>query len=293
MRPAIRRTAQPGLKESNENVTQRTRSDWRQRLLPDEGAGQGRADGARDAVRPAVGSVLPRTNRRDRSRFSLASRPRPSNFAVGNKFPRQCFRDEAARRHASGFGIDGGQPERGNPSGRAGGSESVYRSHIQASRDVLRRRLGRARFAGRSGVRESRERPDQCGENRRRGDSQWRDVSVHGGSAILDARRVESLPQLGRERHQHDGDAGGAARARGGDVLRGAGAGDGLRLLARNGRGGGYRRDPARDESQRGQGAERGVGARAHARQSAADLRLPGRAEEHDNHRSRRRFRSG
>ena len=63
---------------------------------------------------------------------------------------------------------------------------------------------------------------------RRRDDSRWRDVSVHGGSAILDARRVESLPQLGRERYQHDGDAGSAARARSGDVLRGAGAGDRL-----------------------------------------------------------------
>src|ERR1700691_6565889 len=103
MRPAIRRTAQPGLKESNENVTQRTRSDRRQRLLPDEGAGQGRADGARDAVRPAVGSVLPGTNRGGRSSFFVASRPRPSNFAVGYKFPRQYFRNEAARRDAPGF----------------------------------------------------------------------------------------------------------------------------------------------------------------------------------------------
>ena len=34
--------------------------------------------------------------------------------------------------------------------------------------------------------------------------SRRRDVSLHGGSAVLDPRRVESLPQLGRERDQHD-----------------------------------------------------------------------------------------
>jgi len=62
---------------------------------------------------------------------------------------------------------------------------------------------------------------------------------------------------------------------------------DGLRLLARVGRGGRYRRNSARDETQRGQGAERGVGAGAYARQSSTDLRVRGRAQEHDNYRSR------
>ena len=85
-------------------------------------------------------------------------------------------------------------------------------------------------------------------------------ATVHDGGTYLciegpqfsTPRRVEALSQLGRRRYQHDRDAGGAPRERGRALLRDAGAGDRLRLLASVGEGGRYRRDPRGDARQRG-----------------------------------------
>ena len=57
-----------------------------------------------------------------------------------------------------------------------------------------------------------------------------------GGAAVLDARREQSLPQLGLRRDRHDQHAGGQARPRGRDLLRHRRHGDRLRLLARRAR---------------------------------------------------------
>ncbi len=157
----------------------------------------------------------------------------PSNIAVGNKFSRQRLRDEAARRDASGFGIDRGQHEGGDPAGRTGGAESVYRSHVQASRDVFRRRASSCTYRW----------PIRCARISRAISpvaARTGGAAIHDGGTYLCiegpqfSTRAESnlYRSWGVERHQHDRDAGGAARARGGDVLRDAGAGDGLRLLA-------------------------------------------------------------
>ena len=61
-----------------------------------------------------------------------------------------------------------------------------------------------------------------------------RHLRGHRRAAVLDARRVARLPQLGRRRHRHDQPARGQARARGGDLLRDHRAVDRLRLLARD-----------------------------------------------------------
>ena len=113
------------------------------------------------------------------------------------------------------------------------------------------------------------------GRRRRHDGASRRRVSLHRGAAVFHSRRIESLPALGRRRDQHDGDAGGAARARGRDVLRGAGAGDRLRLLARERRGGRYRRNSARDAAQRRACAERRGDPGAADRHAHAQLRVP------------------
>ena len=64
-----------------------------------------------------------------------------------------------------------------------------------------------------------------------------RHLRLHGGAAVLDARRVAAAPQLGRRRHRHDRRHRGQAVPRGGGLLRVAGAGDRLRRLARRGSG--------------------------------------------------------
>ena len=70
--------------------------------------------------------------------------------------------------------------------------------------------------------------------------AQRRHLRVHGGAAVLDARRVAAAPELGRRRDRHDRGDRGQALPRGRALLRVAGAGDRLRLLAPR-RGGGQR----------------------------------------------------
>ena len=57
-------------------------------------------------------------------------------------------------------------------------------------------------------------------------------LRVHGGSAVLDAGRVEAVSLVGDGHHRHDEPAGSEARARSGDLLHDDRARHRLRLLA-------------------------------------------------------------
>ena len=111
-------------------------------------------------------------------------------------------------------------------------SRPVHRSHAGAHQHVLRpgpggpRRVRAPVLRARS-ARCARERP-----GRRRHRAQGRHLRVHGGAAVLDARRVAALPLVGRRHHRHDQPAGGQAGARGRDLLHDDRARHRLRLLA-------------------------------------------------------------
>ena len=96
-----------------------------------------------------------------------------------------------------------------------------------------------------------------------------RHLPRHGGPAVLDARGILPLPQLGLRRDRHDQHAGGQARPRSRDLLRDRRHGHRLRLLAR---GGGARRRRRRARRHEGQHRE-GAAPRAQARRD-----LPARA---------------
>lgn len=66
---------------------------------------------------------------------------------------------------------------------------------------------------------------------------------MHGGAAVQHPRRVEPLPLVGWQRHQHVGAPRGEARARSRDRLPDDLHGDRLRLLARRWLRGRQRRD--------------------------------------------------
>ena len=89
---------------------------------------------------------------------------------------------------------------------------------------------------------------------RRRDDSQGRHLRLHGGTAVLDARRVAALSLVGRRHHRHDQPAGSEARPRGRDLLHDDRAGHRLRLLAsrpRLGDGGHDHRQPDAEREDR------------------------------------------
>ena len=89
-----------------------------------------------------------------------------------------------------------------------------------------------------------------------------RHLRVHGGPAVLDPRRVGALSLLGHGHHRHDEPAGGQARARGRDLLRDAGHGHRLRLLAPGPRRGHRRADHRQPRQERGDGPRRAAGGR-------------------------------
>ena len=113
---------------------------------------------------------------------------------------------------------------------------------------------------------------DSAAEGRRHRPSR-RHLREHGRPAVLDAGRVEPVPVVGHGRHRHDQPAGSQAGARGGDLLRDAGAGHRLRLLAPRSRFGDRRPDHREPDAERGDGAEddrrRGRDASAGARTCA------------------------
>ena len=211
-----------------------TRRNRRQRLLPDEGARRGRADRARRRRSAALGSVLSRpASARSKWFFSRATAaaigycPSEMNFRANIYGMKQL-----GVEHLVSVSTAGSMKEEFQPGDLVVPDQFIdhtYKrpatffgdgivAHVSLADPVcadLARDLVAA--AGEAGATVHRR----------------RHLPVHRGAAVLDPRRIESLPQLGRRRDQHDRDAGGAARARGGDVLRGAGAGDRLRLLAR------------------------------------------------------------
>ena len=111
----------------------------------------------------------------------------------------------------------------------------------------FRRRNRRACLACRSGMRGARARSGRGGRRSRRdGSSTAASISASRGRSSPARAESNLYRQLGCRRYQYDRDAGGAARARSRALLRGAGAGDRLRLLASRACGGRYRRDSAR-----------------------------------------------
>src|SRR5207247_489421 len=107
-----------------------------------------------------------------------------------------------------------------------------------ARRVVLRRRHRRPRGDGGAGVRRPRDGPREGrAPDGGRGPPR-RHLPLHRGTAVLDQGGVACLPGLGDGRDRHDEHAGGEARARGGALLRDAGARDRLRRVARDARGG-------------------------------------------------------
>ena len=160
MRPVVRGTAiRPDGTGGARDGAKRTRSDRRQRLLPDERAGRGRADRARRRRSAArrirfIRGKLGEFEVVFLSRHGRGHRILPSemNFRANIYGMKQLGVDHLVSVSTAG------QHEGGNPSGRPGGAGPVYRSYLQAAGDVLRRRYRRARFAGRSGVRGSRAR---------------------------------------------------------------------------------------------------------------------------------------
>ena len=197
------------------------------------------------AVRPAVGHLLSRTAGRNQvvflARHGRGHRILPSelNYRANIYGMKQLGVDYLVSVSTAGSMKEDLQP------GRLGGARPVHRSHLQAAADLFRRRHRRARLAGRSGM-SGLERDADRGEPASRCDgSMTVALTLYRGAAILDPRRIEPVSQLGRRRDQHDRDAGGAPRAGSRALLRGAGAGDGLRLLASGAARGRYRRDPA------------------------------------------------
>ncbi len=163
-------------------------------------------------------------------------------------------------------GERGRQPARGDRARASRRSRSVHRPHLRAHR-----RPSSATASSRTSASAIR-----CvrmlaaalaGERapRRRDGARRRHLRLHGGAAVLDARRVGALPQLGRRRDRHDEPAGGEARARGGAVLRDARARHRLRLLEAGRARGGDRGRARRPERQRRAGEARRARRRSRA----------------------------
>ena len=219
-------------------------------------------------VRRPLGPVRHRHAPRQARRVSRPPRRRPPDSAVRAELPRQPLRLQGARRRADPVGERGRQPEGGVPAARHRRARSILRSDQRAHQHVLRpwprRRTWRSRIRSAAALAAI---AADCGGGRRGDRPSRRHVREHGRPAVLDAGRVDALPVVGHGRHRHDEPAGGEARARGGDLLRDAGARHRLRLLAsrpRFGDGRPDRREPdaecrhGAEDDRRGGGADRG-----------------------------------
>ncbi len=115
-----------------------------------------------------------------------------------------------------------------------------------------------------------------------------RHLPLHRGAAVLDPGREPALPPVGHRRDRNDRDAGGQARARGGDVLRHHRAGDRLRLLARHARSGDGGGRDGDDEEERGERARGAAGGGADRRAAGgAVVRLRARPRPRGDDRAR------
>ena len=164
-----------------------------------------------------------------------APRPRPPLLAVRDQLPRQRVRAEDAGRRSGVLSVSAvGSLREELAAGRLRARRSVHRPDLPARDDASSATASSATSASPSPpARRSRRRSRRP---RRRGGKPRpprRHLRLHGGAAVLDARRVAAAPQLGRRRHRHDRRARGQAGPRGGALLRGAGAGHRLRRLAR------------------------------------------------------------
>ena len=216
-----------------------------------------------------------------------APRPRPPHPALAAQLPRQHRRAKARRGDrdpvAERLRLVQGRAAAGHLRHR----RSVHRPHIRARKELLRHRVGGPCGAGGPGLRPPR-RPYRGGARpARRAASARRHLSHHGGTAVLDPRRVRAVPELGLRRHRHDQHAGGEARPRSRDVLRDGGDGDRLRLLASASRRRHRRGHYQAVDRERRQGAGAGQGAPRALEGARGFLRaaLPHRARRRPHHR--------
>ena len=148
-------------------------------------------------------------------------------------FRANIFGFKTARRRTDHLGQRRRQPQAGIPAARHRRARSVLRSHQgrASARSSAAAWSAHVAFAHPICPELAKVGADAVAGGRRDRPSR-RHVRVHGGSAVLDARRVEAVPLVGHGRHRHDEPAGGEARARSGDLLRHARARHRLRLLA-------------------------------------------------------------
>ena len=196
--------------------------------------------------------------------FLPQARGRASPLAVGDQLPGECLRAQGGGGDAGAVGLGGRLAARGDAAGRPRAGRSVHRQDLPAGLHLLRRRRGRTRLLRRADLRGVQRRGGGGGgrDGRARGPGRraprvpraggWqaaapgRHLRLHGGAAVLHPRRVAAAPELGRRSHRHDRGDRGEALPRGGALLRLAGAGHRLRLLARRGGGGHGRRRSSR-----------------------------------------------
>ncbi len=115
---------------------------------------------------------------------------------------RQPARGDRARARRRARSVHRPHAWRGRARSSATASSRTSASPIRSARSLSRLVVDAARARRRSTVHARRH------------------LRLHGGAAVLDARRVAPLSAVGRRRHRHDQPAGGQARARGGDLLR-------------------------------------------------------------------------
>ncbi len=237
----------------------------------------------RDALGRAFGRLHSGRPRRSQGGLPGPPRPRASPAADGAQLPRQRLRLQDSRRRVPDLGLGGRIAQEGVRSRAHRRSGPVLRPHASPARHLLRQRHRGARLAGASGLAGSGGDSRRFRRRRRRRDPPRRLLRQHGGSAVLDPRRIDGLSPHGLRHHRHDQPPGGEARARGRDRLRLAVDGDRLRLLARGGRGGDRRgRDGGPAQERRAGAARRAAGhrrARAGGRQRL--LERPGDGADH------------
>ena len=107
---------------------------------------------------------------------------------------------KAARRRRHRVDLGGRQPARGDRARARRGARPVHRPHARPHLDVLRRRLSSrtCRFADPFCAPLSRWSPISAREAGADG-ARGRHLRLHGRAAVLDARRVPPVPELGRE----------------------------------------------------------------------------------------------
>ncbi len=173
--------------------------------------------------------------------FLRAPRPGAPADADGGQLPGEHLRDEAARRRTDPLGQRRREPARGDRAARHRAPRPVHRPHAPPPRHLLRRRARRARLARRAGLRRaarrSREAARAAGGRLHVGGTylciEGPQFSTKAESLLYRSWGVDVIGMTNPHR--------GAARPRGGALLRDRRPRHRLRLLARGG-GGRHRR---------------------------------------------------